>query len=132
MECGKIYDDCYSICCDKLELLAKDFFIENQKEGIIYRYAYKEFSEYLQNEFCDNIAFLKNEELGKLYSVFETREDIYDFDFNEKIFKNKIKPKFDKIDIEQLPKDYDFIKFIDEVAFIESKNEIVSILSYHY
>ena len=86
----------------------------------------------MQNEFCDNIAFLKNEELGKLYSVFETREDIYDFDFNEKIFKNKIKPKFDKIDIEQLPKDYDFIKFIDEVAFIESKNEIVSILSYHY
>jgi hypothetical protein len=129
MDYGKIYEDYYSNYYDKLELFAKDFFIKNHTEGITFNYTHNEFSANLHSDFCSNITYLQNEVLTNLYSIFQMRATIYPIDYNQKIFGNKIKPEFDKIDLEQLPKNYNFIKYIEEIAFIESRNEISRLVS---
>lgn len=131
MDYGKIYEDYYSNYYDELELVAKGFFIENHIEGTSYNYASNEFLAYLYNDFCTNVAYLKNEKLNELYSLFLKRATIFPIDYNQKIFKNKIKPEFDKIDVEQLPKECNYFKFIEEIAFIESRNEISRLISAH-
>lgn len=129
MDYGKTYENYYSKYYDKLELFAKDFFIKNHTEGITFNYTHNEFSAYLHNDFCSNVAYLNNEAFNNLYTLFKLRASIYPIDYNQKIFENKIKPEFDKIDIEQLPESYNFFKFIEEVAFIESRNEISRLVS---
>lgn len=129
MDYGETYDNYYSNYYDKLELFAKDFFIKNHIEGITFNYAHNEFSAYLHNDYCSNIAYLKNEVFNNLYNLFKVRASIYPIDYIQKIFEYKIKSEFDKIDLEQLPKSYNFVKFIEEIAFIESRNEISRLVS---
>ncbi|GEM_PF-3356446 len=129
---GKVYEGFYSKYYDELEHFAKDFFIENYEDDVIFNDAYNDFAELLRVDFVKDIYYIKNEKLNELRNLFFEKLSRYKKDSVQKVFKNIIKSKFDNIDVTQLPRDYNFIKFIDEVAFIQSKNEISRMLSYNY
>jgi len=129
---GQAYEGFYSKYYDELEQFAKDFFIENYEDDVTFNAAYNDFAELLRVDFVKDIYYIKNEKLNELRYLFLEKLSRYKKDSVQKVFKNIIKSKFDSIDVTQLPRDYKFIKFIDEVAFIQSKSEISRMLSYNY
>ena len=128
---GKIYDGFYSRYYDELEQTAKEHFVRNYNDDASFNNALNSFINYLHTDFCKRIVFIKNEKLNKLYSVFKKRASFYDKNKIQNIFQNKIKHEFEEIDKNELPKDYNFNKFIEEVSFIESRSEISGLLTNH-
>ena len=128
---GKIYEGFYSKYYDQLEQFAKDFFIAKKGENRNYNYARNNIEIYLYNDYVKDAVYTKNDNLNKLHSIFHNRASYYDREFMLDVFKNEIKNNFDEIDKTRLPKDYNYLKFIEEVAFIESRNELFRLISAH-
>lgn len=126
---GQAYEGFYSKYYDELEQFAKDFFIEKKSENRKYLYVRNKLEVYLYNDYVKDIHFLKNDNLMNLYSIFQNRASYYDNEFMLDVFKVEIKNDFNKIDIKQFPKNYNYVKFIQEVAIIESRTVIFSLIS---
>jgi hypothetical protein len=125
------YEGFYSKYYDELEQFAKDFFIAKKSENRNYIYVRNKLEVYLYNDYVKDIHFLKNDNLMGLYYIYQNRASYYDNEFMLDVFKVEIKNDFNKIDIKQFPKNYNYLKFIEEVAFVETRTVIFGLISAH-
>jgi hypothetical protein len=107
------YEGFYSKYYDELEQFAKDFFIAKKSENRNYIYVRNKLEVYLYNDYVKDIHFLKNDNLMGLYYIYQNRASYYDNEFMLDVFKVEIKNDFNKIDIKQFPKNYNYLKFIE-------------------
>jgi hypothetical protein len=129
MDYEEIYEGFYSKYFTKIEFLIKRFFIKRQNQKKAFLNSYNEVFHYLGYDFVNKHSILRNKELEKLYQIFSKRHSIYSFDELQGIFENEIKAEYDRIELSELPANYNYIKFIKEIALIEVENEISRLLS---
>jgi hypothetical protein len=129
MDYEEIYVGFYSKYYIKIELLIKRFFIKRQNQKKVFFNSYNEVFHYLGNDFVNKHSIFNNEELEKLYQIFSKRHSIYSSDEVQEIFENEIRVEYDKIKLSELPVNYNYIKFIKEIALVEVENEISRLLS---
>lgn len=128
MNYEKIYEDHYSKSFDRIESLIKNFFIKRRSQK---RFFVNSINEVTQNFIPDfkkkNIVY-NNENLKALNQIFYNRHSAYFVDATNEILENEIKSKFDKIIISELPANYNYEKFIKEIALVEAVKEISRLL----
>lgn len=129
MDYEEIYVGFYSKYYTKIELLIKRFFIKRQNQKKAFLNPYNEVFHYLGYDFENKQNVFNNKELEKLYQIFSKRHSIYSSDEIQEIFGNEIKAEYDRIKLAELPTNYNYIKFIKEIALIEVGNEISRLLS---
>lgn len=129
MDYEEIYEGFYSKYYDKIEHLIKRFFIKRQNQKKSFLNSYNEVFHYLGFDFEKKLNIFKCENLTKLHQIFYQRYTIYSSDELQGIFENEIKAEYDRIKLSELPENYNYIKFIKEVALIEVGNEISRLLS---
>lgn len=129
MDYEEIYEGFYSKYYDKIEFLIKRFFIKRQNQKKSFLNSYNEVFHYLGSDFEKKLNIFKCEKLKKSHQIFYQRYAIYSSDELQGIFENEIKAEYDRIKLSELPVNYNYIKFIKEVALIEVGNEISRLLS---
>lgn len=129
MDYEKIYQDFYSKYYDKAEFLIKQFLIKKQSQNKIFFTVLNEVSHYFNDYSINKCLVSKNENLKKLHLIFDNRYRIYATNQIQGIFSDEIKTGFNKLKISELPKDYNYILFIKEIALLEVLNEISRLLS---
>lgn len=131
MNYDKIYQDFYSKYYDKAEVLIKLFFIKKQNQNKTFTNSLNETRQYLYNYTTNNLLVNNNESLKELYRIFENRYRVYATNQVQEIFSNEIKTGFDKLKVSELPKEYNYILLIKEIALLEMLREISRLLSNH-
>ncbi|HLF50926.1 hypothetical protein [Flavobacterium sp.] len=126
MNYENIYEGFYSKYYSKAEILIKNFFIKRHSQKRTFGNSINEVRFYLSNDFINKYILYNNE---NLHQFFCKRHSIYSVDEVQEVFENEIKIEFDKINALDLPADYNYPKFIKEIALIEVKNEISRLLS---
>jgi hypothetical protein len=129
MDYEGIYEDFYLRYYAKVESLIKSFFIKRHSQKKTFGNSINEVIHYSYNDLINQHNLYKNENLKNLHRIFCKRHSIYFIDQVKEIFENEIKTEFDKIDVSELPSNYNYPKFIKEVALIEVINEISRLLS---
>lgn len=94
--------------------------------------SYNEVFHYLGFDFEKKLNIFKCEKLKKAHQIFYQRYAIYSSDELQGVFENEIKVEYDRIKLSELPLNYNYIKFIKEVALIEVGNEISRLLSNNF
>jgi hypothetical protein len=128
MDYAKIYEAFYSKYYTKTEELIKLYFIKCKSENRAFGYAINNVRVYLTDTVKEKHIIFNNKTLGNLHLIFATRFRDYESDEIQSIFANEIKTDFDKISSADLPKDYNYIKFIKDVASLTIINEILRLL----
>jgi hypothetical protein len=129
MDYAKIYEDFYSKYYTKTEGLIKLYFIKCKSENRTFGYAINNVRVYLTDTVKEKHIIFNNKTLGNLHLIFATRFSSYESDEIQSIFANEIKTDFDKIKKTDLPKEYNYAKFIKDVASLEIMNEILRLLT---
>lgn len=128
MDYAKIYEDFYSKYYIKTELFVKLYFTKCKGDSRAFGYTINNVRVYITNTVQKKHIILNNKSLENLHHIFSTRFSHYETDEIKKIFANEIKTAFDKIKKTDLPKDYNYAKFIKDVASLEIMNEILRLL----
>ena len=130
MNYQKIYTDFYSRYYDKTEFLIQRFFVDRKSRNKTFEDAFNVAYHYLNIGFINKHNFNNNEILKQALRIFGNRGRRYEIDQIQEIFANEIKMEFDNIATSQLlPKDYNYIELIKDIAIIEAINEISRLLS---
>jgi hypothetical protein len=129
MDYENIYESFYSNYYTKAEFLIKSFLIKRKSQKKTFGITINEVKNYFSNKIINNHNLYKNENLQNLHQTFYRRYSIYEIDHVQEIFANDIKNEFDKINTAELPTNYNYTKFIKEIAIIEVVNEILRLLS---
>jgi hypothetical protein len=124
-----IYEDFYFRYYAKVESLIKSFFIKRHNQKKTFGNTINEVTHYSYNDLINQHNLYKNENLKNLHRIFCKRHSIYFIDQVKEIFENEMKTEFDKINVSELPSNYNYPKFIKEVALFEVINEISRLLS---
>ena len=129
MNYEKIYQDFYLKYYSKAEILIKNFLIKRHSEKRIFNYSINEVMFYLDKNFRNRFISYNNE---ILYQTFLESRRFYSIDVIQEVFNNEVKAEFDKINILELPANYNYSKLIKEIALIEVENDIRRLLSKNY
>lgn len=129
MNYESIYEGFYSKYYSKAEILIKNFFIKRHSQKRTFGNSINEVNYYFNNDFINKYNLYKNKNLETLHQIFCKRHSIYYADEVQEVFANSIKEEFDKIKISELPVNYNYTKFIKEIAIIEVEKEISRLLS---
>lgn len=124
-----IYTDFYCNYYDKTEVLVKHYFEKCKSKNRAFGVSSNEINHYLNFSFIEKYPFFKNENFVKLYRLFSNRHSYYEANSIQEIFENEIKTEFDRIDLSNLPTNYNYIKLIKDIAIIDVANEISRLLS---
>jgi hypothetical protein len=128
MNYEKIYEDHYSKSFDRIESLIKNFFIKRRSQKRFFVDSINEVTQYFIPAFKKKNIIYNNENLKALNEIFYNRHSAYFVDATKEILENKIKSEFDKIKVAELPANYNYEKFIKEMALIEAVKEISRLL----
>ena len=129
MNYEKIYQDFYSKYYSKAEILIKNFLIKRHSEKRIFNNSINEVMFYLDKNFRNRFITYNNE---SLYQTFLESRRFYSIDVIQEVFNNEVKAEFDKINILELPANYNYSKLIKEIALIAVENDIRRLLSKNY
>lgn len=129
MNYENIYESFYSKYYSKAEILIKNFFIKRHSQKRTFGNSINEVNYYFNNDFISKYNLYNNESLEMLHQIFCKRHSIYYIDEVQEVFADSIKKEFDKIKISELPVNYNYTKFIKEIAIIEVEKEISRLLS---
>ena len=129
MNYEKIYQDFYLKYYSKAEILIKNFLIKRHSEKRIFNNSINEVMFYLDKNFRNRFITYNNE---SLYQTFLESRRFYSIDVIQEVFNNEVKAEFDKINILELPANYNYSKLIKEIALIEVENDIRRLLSKNY
>ena len=129
MNYEKIYQDFYLKYYSKVENLIKNFLIKRHSEKRTFLYSYNEVIFFLNKNFKNRCVSYNNE---SLYKTFRDSLSSYSVDLIQGVFSNEVKAEFDKINILELPANYNYSKLIKEIALIEVENDISRLLSNNY
>lgn len=129
MDYQKHYEFFYSKYYKKAELLIQSFLIKRKSQKKTFSNSINDVSNYLYNEIITNSNLSKSRNLTKLHDLFNKRHTIYEENPIQEIFANDIKLAFDEISISELPLNYNYPKFIKDVALIEVATEVGRLVS---
>ncbi|WP_395049150.1 hypothetical protein [Flavobacterium sp.] len=129
MNYGKIYEEQYSKYYAKIEFLIKKFLKNRRSQKRVFENSINEVTHYLSANFKNKHNLYNNNDLENSNRIFNNRYSIYFADATAEILENEIKSEFDKIKIAELPANYNYEKFIKEIALIEAAKEISRLLS---
>lgn len=122
------YNQFYSKYYLKVELLIKNFLIKYQNEKKSSNFSINLVSKCL-NKYQENI--FPNKEIEKLTQLFNLRYSIYQPNDSGEILKNELKKAFKEINLDEF-QNYNYNKFIKELALHEVLNEISRLISNNY
>lgn len=125
----KIYVDSYSEYYFKAETLIKKFLMKRKSEECAFGKTLQKVKEYLITQQKDKYNLYENKKLIEIYELFAKRYQEYEVNHIQNIFAKKIKIAFENIETSQLPANYNFQKFIKDIAIIEVVIEISRLLS---
>lgn len=128
MEYINQYNQFYSKYYLKVELLIKNFLIKYQNKKKASNFSINLVSQYL-NKYQGNI--FPNKEIENLNQLFNLRNSIYGLDASEEILKNELKEAFTEINLDKF-QNYNYNKFIKELAIYEMINEISRLISNNF
>jgi hypothetical protein len=128
MDYAKIYEDFYSKYYTKTEGLIKSYFIKCKSEKRPFGHAIYKIRIHLADTILKKQVILDYNALKSAHQIFVYRFSAYESDEIQSIFANEIKIAFNKISSADLPKDYNYIKFIKDVASLTIINEILRLL----
>lgn len=123
MNYEKIYEDYYSKSYDRIELLIKKFLIKRHSQKKAFIKPINAVIQYLEFDFKSKHIVFNHEMLNKLSLDFYNRHSEYSSDATKEILENEIKIEFDKIKLSELPENYNYSKFIKDIALIEVVKE---------
>ncbi|OCB78409.1 hypothetical protein [Flavobacterium crassostreae] len=129
MDYEEIYEGFYAKYYAKIEILIKNYLIKQRSVNLPFFTAINKVNHYFVNDFINKYHLHNNENLEKLYQIFCNRRFAYSINAIEGILEDQIKKGFDKIDVLELPIDYNYSKLIKEIALLEVEKEISRLLS---
>lgn len=129
MNYEKIYSGFYSKYYSKTEQIIKSFFLKRLSEKRTFNYASNEICENLKHLLISKYNLHNNQNLKNIHQIFKKRHVFYSAEETQYIFKNEIKTDFEKINYEELPENYTFIKLIKEIAITDILEEILRLMS---
>ena len=129
MDYEKTYHEFYSKYYDKAEFLIKQFLLKRQSRNKLFSTVINEVNHYLNDYSINKSCISKNENLKKLYLIFDNRYRVYANNHLQEIFFNEIKTGFDKLKTLELANEYSYIGIIKEIALLEALKEISRLLS---
>lgn len=120
----KYYNKIYSTIQHRVKIHYK----EQHKKRRDFNKVQEEINKFFSDVLGSKIFINNNEDLKSLSVRFKDGRNEY---FEDKInlnCKNEIEPTFDSIDKTNFPQEYNFNKFLFQIAFVEAKNEIARLL----